>query len=281
MQRRAAAVYFVLFVIVGAGAYGFIQVGMSEPTVELDGPTLSEGDELTVDGRTYTVASIDTEAGEIARFAGDVELAWFNESRRGTATLENESTVEFDDGGSTVVIPNASGDSFHLVEQRDVAAILSNDSAVENETVTRGGEEHVVFRDNQSLRPLSEYLPAPERSEFAVGDQFDYRAENVTATVDSVSADGVALSWDAPGEETVPLSAGANATLNGVDHFAHFPSENRVQILGTDGNYGTYSEELGALQYWDERRNGVWGIVILSFIAGFILISTAYLPGKG
>jgi hypothetical protein len=281
MQRRAAAVYFVLFVVVSAGAYGFIQVGMSEPTVDLDGPSYATGDELTVDGRTYTVSGIDTEEGEIARLTGDAELTWFNESRRGTATLENESTVAFEGAQRQVVIPNGTEGTFHLVEQRDVSAVLANDSAVENSTVTRDGVEHVVFRDNQSIRPLSQYLPPVDRAEFSVGDQFDYRAENVTATIDSVSASGVALSWSAPGEETVTVGAGSNATLNGVDYFAHFPSENRVQILRSDAQYSAYTAGLGSITYWEERRNGVWGVVILAILASFVLLSTAYLPGKG
>jgi hypothetical protein len=281
MQRRAAAVYFVLFVLVGAGAYGFIQVGMSEPTVDLAGPTYASGDELTVDGRTYTVSSIDTEEGEVARLAGDAELTWFNESRRATAMLDNGSSVAFEGGQYQVVVPNGTDGTFQLVEQREVSAILANDSAVENATVTRDGVEHVVFRDNQSIRPVSEYLPPADRAEFSTGDQFDYQAENVTATVDSVSGSGVGLSWAAPGEETVTVGAGANATLNGVTHFAHFPSENRVQLLPSDAQYGAYTAELSAIEYWEERRNGVWGVVILSVIAGFVLLSTAYLPGKG
>lgn len=280
MQRRAAAVYFVLFVVIGAGAYGFIQVGMSEPTVDLDGPTLSEDDELTVDGRTYTVSGIDTEEGEVAQYAGEAELTWFNESARESATLDNDSTVAYDDGEYRVLVPADDASTFHLVETQNVSAILAADDAVENETVTRDGEELVVYRDGQ-LEPLSEYLPDPDRIEFSVGDQFDYQAEEVTAQIDGVSGDGVALSWDAPGEETVTVSAGGNQTLNGVDYFAHFPGENSVQILQTDQQYGAYTAEISAIDYWDERRNGVWGMVILSVLAGFVLLTAAYLPVKG
>ncbi len=279
MQRRVAAVYFVLFVLVGAGAYGFIQVGMSEPTVDLDGPTYTEGDDLTVGDRTYTVDSVSTEDGEVARLAGDADLVWFNESGRGTTTLENGSTVERDSGEFRVVVTG--DESFALVEERNVSAILAADPDVENQTVTRDGEEFVVSRDDESIQPLSEYLPEPDRLEFSVGDSFEYQAEDVTARVDGVSAEGVALSWEDPGEETVTVSAGANTTLNGVEYFAHFPSENRVQILRTDQQYGAYVAELGAIEYWHERQNGVWGVVILSFVTSVILAATAYLPAKG
>lgn len=279
MQRRAAAVYFVLFVLVGAGAYGFMQVGMSEPTVDLDGPTYAEGDELTVGDRTYTVDSVSTEEGDTARFAGDADLVWFNDSRRGTATLENDSTVEHDGGTFRVVVTG--DESFALVEEQNVSAILAADPDVENETVTRDGEEFVVSRDDQSIQPLSEYRPEPDRLEFSVGDSFEYRAENVTARVDGVSADGVRLSWDDPGTETVTVSAGANETLNGVEYFAHFPSDDQVQVLQADRHYGVYTAELSAVEYWHERQNGVWGVVILSFIASVVLAATTYLPVKG
>jgi len=278
MQRRAAAVYFVLFVLVGAGAYGFIQVGMSQPTVDLDGQSYAEGDELTVGDRTYTVDTIETEEGEVAQYAGEADLVWFNESNRETATLENGSTVTYQGEEYSVVTGEG---SFTLVAEQNVSAILAEDPDVEDETVTRDGEEFVVYREDQSIEPLSEYLPEPERIEFSVGEDFEYAAEEVTATIDGVSADGVALSWAAPGEETVTVSAGANTTLNGVEYFAHFPSENRVQILRANQHYGTYVGELGAIEYWDERKNGVWGIVILSFITGVVLVATAYLPVKG
>jgi hypothetical protein len=278
MQRRAAAVYFVLFVLVGAGAYGFIQVGMSQPTVGLDGPTYAEGDELTVGDRTYTVDSIDAEEGELAEYAGDADLVRFNESKRETATLENDSTVTFDGGEYRVVTGE---ESFTLVEEQNVSAILADDPDVEDETATRDGEEFVVYRENQSIEPLSEYLPEPDRIEFSVGEDFEYEAEDVTASVDGVSADGVRLSWAAPGEETITVSAGENQTVNGVEYFAHFPNENRVQILRSDQHYGTYVGELGAIEYWNERQNGVWGVVILSFITGVVLVATAYLPVKG
>jgi len=281
MQRRAAAVYFILFALIGAGAYGFMQVGMSEPTTDLEGPTYSEGDELSVDGRTYTVSAVESEEGEVAEYAGDVELAWFNESARASASLENGSTVEYEGDQFQVVVPNGSDDAFSLVEARNVSAILAGDSAVENSTVTRDGQEYVVFRDNQSLRPLSEYLPPADAVEFAVGDEFEYRAENVTAQVVAVSESGVSLSWTAPGEETVTVSEGSNATLNGVDYFAHFTGENEAMLLPSQEQYGDYTAELSDIEYWDERRNGVWGIVILSVLAGFVLLSAAYLPVRG
>ncbi len=61
MQRRAAAAYFALFVLIAAGAYAFMQVGMAQPTASFDADTYSQGDELTAGGTTYTVSTVEAE----------------------------------------------------------------------------------------------------------------------------------------------------------------------------------------------------------------------------
>ena len=103
MQRRAAAVYLVLFVALAGGAYAYIEVGASEPEVSLDGPTYTEGDTFSVGDRTYTVTTVEAEVEEGSHGAPDTvtrvgELTWFNESAIATAELENDSTVAFNDG---------------------------------------------------------------------------------------------------------------------------------------------------------------------------------------
>lgn len=283
MQRRAAAVYFILFVLIGAGAYGFMQ-GMSEPAVELDGQEFTEGSELVVDGRTYTVSAIDAEeSDELTEYEGDVELTWFNESKRGTATLENASTTAYNDDEYQVVVSDGSSSTFRLVEELNVSGFLEQDQITEDETVTRDGTEYVIIADSQELRPLSEYLPDRDVVEFSVGDRIEYDAddETVNARIDSISSEGVSLSWSDPGNESVELSQGENSTVNGLEYFAHFPSDDQVQILPAQQEYGTYSSEISAIEHWEERLNGVWGIVILSVLAAIVLLSAAYLPVKG
>lgn len=154
MQRRAAAVYFVLFVVVGAGAYGMLGV-VSEPTVRLDGPTYGEGEQFSVGGTTYTVDSI-----------GDGEAL---------LTYENQSGAA---------------------------------------------------------------------QEAEVGE-------------------------------------GENVTLGGSAHFGHFPSAGGVQILPNDEYYGDYQSELAVEDQYHERRAGLWAVVILSFLAGIVLLSAAYMPVRG
>lgn len=156
MQRRAAAVYFALFVVLGAGAYTYMQVGMSQPAVEIEGPTYAEGDEFTAGGQAYTVGALE---------GGSGELLWYNE------TADEEQPVEIEDGG--------------------------------------------------------------------------------------------------------------NVTLGDTQHFAHFPTNTSVQVLPTDEHWQAYQSELDAQSYYQERQNGFWGIVLLSFVGAILLLAAAYLPTKG
>lgn len=278
MQRRAAAVYFALFLVLGGGAYGYMQVGMSQPTVDLDAESLSEGDELVVDGRTYTVTSVSAETEEGSTSYGG-ELTWYNESNVATATLDNGSTVAFRDGTYAVSIDNET-DSFALVEQFNVSARLANDPDVEDETLTRGDREYVRYRDG-TTRLLEEYLPDRDTATYRVGDEYVYPEENATTTVSDVSPSAATLSWNQPTNQTVEFAEGENITLNGQPYFAHFPSDESVQVLPRDDYYASYTSELSDIDYYQTRVNGMWGIVIISLLAGIVLLATAYLPHRG
>lgn len=279
MQRRAAAVYFAFFVLVGAGAYGMIATTPAAE-VSLDAPSYGEDATFDVGGQTYTVAGISVEEAEgghggSATVTG--ELAWTNESAVYTATLENNSTVDYQGEERRVLIANESDVSeFTLRETQNVSAILAADAAVENETVGFQGQPHVVYRANDTLRPLAEYLPTPAETSVAEGEEFVY--ENNSTTVDAVTPAEVTLTWSGERRQTVGLDEGANVTLSGQQFVVHFPSESAVQ-LGSD--YGAYQEELDRVDYAHERTNGLWGVAILSFMAAAILLGAAYMPVRG
>jgi hypothetical protein len=275
MQRRAAAVYFVLFLVLGAGAYGFMQVGMSEPDVELDGPTYTEGESLTVNGTEFTVTTVEGEPGD---YSG--EVTYFDESAMSTASLENGSTTQFDGGTYTVHIANETDVSeFTLIESLNATAIVADDPEASTIVTDDSGTEYVRFQ-NGSTAQLSEYLPPAETATIAVGDEFEYVEENVTTTVDAVTTSQVTLTWATPGDVPIDFGEGENATLAGETYFAHFPSSGGVQILPADEYYSTYTSELSDIDYYSERQNGVWGIVIVSLLAAIVLLSAAYLPNK-
>ncbi|WP_159903318.1 hypothetical protein [Salinirussus salinus] len=290
MQRRAAAVYFVLFVLIGAGALGFVQVGMTQPTVQFpDAPEYASDDTITVDGRTHTVANVTTvtTGGEGGHGGGGGEevirgnLTWVNDSARMTATLESGSTTTYEGTEYNVSLDNETGE-ITLTALQNVSAILAADPAVEDEPFDQNGTQYVRYVEDGTLQPLSEYLPEPERLTFAVGDDYRYPADsgNVTATVTAVTADTATLSWTTSVTNRIPLQEGANVTLNGQQHFVHFPSEESVQLLPNDEYYGNYQSQLTEIDYFEERRNGVWGVVILAFLAGLFLLATAFMPVK-
>jgi hypothetical protein len=281
MQRRAAAIYFALFVLIGAGAFGFVQAGMSQPTVSLDGRTLVQNDTMTVGERTYTLTTVgQDDAGNPVG-----ELTWTNESARASATLDNGSTTTFQGDEFRVAVENDSDTpSIRLIAVQNASALLAADPAVEDDPVTQGGVDYVLYADNQTRGPpVQEYLPAPETVEFAVSDQLQYRADsgNVTASVQDVSESAATLTWTTTATNTIELTEGSNVTLNGATHLVHFPDNENVQVLPADRYYSSYQSELAAIEAFDERQNGVWGVFIVCVVAAIVLLAAAYLPVKG
>jgi hypothetical protein len=279
MQRRAAAVYFVFFLVVGAGAYGTLAM-IEQPQIELEAQSYNANDTFSLAGQTYTVDSIEAEQsseGGGTSYTG--VISWQNESAVFTATLANGSTTTYQNDTYLVdTRPNES--AFTLVEQQNVSAILANDSDVANETSTIDGEESVVYTENNSYEPLSEYLPEPEQVNVSVGDSYPH--EGNTTTVASVNNSSVALEWTGMATMTTPeFSEGSNVTLGSTTYFAHFPSDQSVQILPYSEYSADYQQQLDAQSYYEERKTGLWGVIGLSVIAAIILLATAYLPVRG
>jgi hypothetical protein len=276
MQRRAAAIYFVLFLAIAAGSFGYITVvDAQRPEVDVQGQELTSDDTLRIGDRVY-IASVSEGSGE---------LAWTNQSAQASASLEHNSTATYQNQSWTVVIENRTDVSeFDLHEQLNVSAILANDPAVENETATFQGDEYVVYPANETsdreLVLLDEYLPAPETRTFAVGDEYEYVAEEdgqVNATVTNVTTSAAELTWTSPQENTISLSEGGNVTLDGTQYVAHFP-DNSTVILSE--NVQGYLEDTRRQDYFTERKNGLWGVFIVSFGAAIVLLGAAYLPVK-
>lgn len=241
MQRRAAAAYFLFFLVLGASAYSVLALA-EQPPIDIEGQTYSQGDSFSVDGRQYTVTELTAEQSEGGGGGTTLSgtLTWTNESAVSTATLANGSSVTYDGGNYTVAIAN----------QSDVSSFTLQPS------------------NNTTGSPL----------EFSTGDEFEYAQENVTATVASVSASEVGLEWTAPQENTVGLSEGRNVTLNDQQFVVHFPSESQVQISPDPGGY---QSDVARQGYFAERQNGLRGIVILSGMTGVLLLGMAYLPRRG
>ncbi len=281
MQRRAAAGYVVLFLVLAAGAYALLSV-TSAPAVDVENPDheLEAGDQLTVDGRTYTVQSVSAEEteGDGHGGGGGVEyaatLAWTNESAAYSETWAADDGVEFSgldfagarlNGTYDVLVPN---------ESDPTTATLR--AAPENLTTREvDGVTYVETEgDDGSLElvPIAQYEPL-QRVTVEEGT-LDYRGN---ATTVNVTESGVTLTWTAPREETVELGQTQNATLNGREYFAYFRS-GEVVTLTTD--VSSYRQSVAANDRYHERENGLWGITIVGGFAAVLLSALAFLPRK-
>lgn len=267
MQRRAAAAYVAVFLLVAAGSYGLIataqqpQIDLAQSEVDHE---VTQGGTLTVGDTTYTVDSIEASDGTVA-----ASLA-YNATVEKTRDLQNGSVVERDDANWTVVIPNESDVStFRLVEN----------FTVDRPTVTQDGTTYVVIEDegnNRTLVPQDEYLRQkygePRTQEFTEGD-----AWNDTRTVSNVTRERARLSWEAVEPQSTSAAEGANVTLGDTTYVAHFPNNGTLQLTT---NYEAYQKDEQAIADFRDRKNGLWMVSILSGIAAVVLLALAYLPTK-
>lgn len=170
MQRRAAAIYAAFFILVAAGSYAVIGFAQ-EPAVTVDDPeySLSSGDELTVDGRTYTVGDIQS---------GSTGLKWVNESAQYTADLENNSTVPPDDvqweGQTARQSATFENGSTVTVDGTDYQVVIAGGESPSNVTLQAGNS-------NQT---------------YAIGDSFAYQGEQVNVT--RITPERVTVVWGEP-----------------------------------------------------------------------------------
>jgi len=270
MQRRAATVYAVLFLVIAAGSYSLIGVAQ-EPGIDLQGDTYAENDTLTVNGMEYTVASVGDGEGTLTRV---------NQSARYTATLANNSTIQRDNSTFRVLIPNESDPGqFTLRQEFNLSENVT--------TVTQNETEYVVVDDggNKSLVTVEEYkrqqFGEPATEQHAEGDTFQF--EGNQTTVSNITADEATLSWTAPQTLETSLSEGGNVTLgpegNNRTFVAHFPS-GQDGVVQLSPNPDEYQSQVNARGDFNERMAGLWGIVILSGLTVALLLGLAFLPNK-
>ena len=266
MQRRAAAIYVALFVLVGAASYSLIATAQ-QPTVEFDSPTyeLAQGDQFRVDGQAYTVASVSETGGE---------LQYTRESATYAVTWENESTQTLDDEEWQVVIEGDAPGEVTLREEINETAILAADPNAGEETVERNGTRYVV-RNNTRLVPAAEYFPDPETRTYAEGDAIEYRGN--TTTVEAVTADAAELTWSAPRTEAAGVDHETNVTIGEQTYFAYVSDDSTIQLID---DYGSYQRQTAAIDQFQTYRNGLWGVSIVSFLTAVFMIGFAYLPSR-
>ncbi|WP_436927892.1 hypothetical protein [Halosimplex amylolyticum] len=169
MQRRAAAIYLVFFLVIGAGAYGLLQTA-EEPTITMDGDAYTAGDTVTLNDRQYTVASADSGSGE---------LSWVNESAVISNTIDNGSEVPVTD-----------------VRWEDQSARQEQTFEAGSTVEYNGSEYQVSVNESAGSFTLTNADDASMNETYATGDTVTYQGNE--ATVTSVDADAASIVWGGP-----------------------------------------------------------------------------------
>jgi hypothetical protein len=291
MQRRAAALYAVFFLVVGLVSFSLISTA-SAPQLAFENPDheLGEGDEFPVDGTTYTVDDISAEmkssggggghggGGGGKHLVRSGTIVWTNESAIVTESWGADSEITYQNESWVVVVEGEDATSVTLREPINRTAILQNDSDVQNEVQTVDGTEYVVREESdgeRTLIPADDYFPEPETLSVDQGEtvQFDGNEWEVSA----VGSDGATLSRVTPQEVEISVSDEANVTVGSQTYFAHFPNNNTL-VLTSD--YGQYQEFQHESDQFTEHKNGLWGVTIVTGLGAFFLIGLAYLPTR-
>lgn len=288
MQRRAAAIYAAFFLVIGAVSYSLVATA-EEPHVEFEDPAfeLSQGETFTIDGQQYNVSEVTASSGGggggghggggggLTRSA---TITWVNQSSQYSETWENNSSVALQGTNYTVVVPNTSDpNQFTLREELNETAVLQEDPQADDSVITRNGTRYVAIdrgEGNVTLVPAEEYFPDPETRTIQEGSTIEYQGNRTT--VQQVN-ESVTLTWTAPRENSVDVESGGNATLGGQQYVANLPDNSTLQLSRDYDNYQRQTREIAEFQ---ERRNGLWGIVILSGVTMVLLVAMAYLPSR-
>jgi len=248
-----------------AGSAYSVMALAEAPTPDIEGDTYGDGETFQQGGTTYAV-SVGEGSGEIT----------YDETVENEETFANDSVIDYDNASYNVSIEAGNdSDSFTLVQEFDVGAVLEEDPEVENSTFTRDdGTEVVVYR-NGTTRPLEEYLDR-DRVEFTEGDTIEHDDE--TKTIANVTSEEVLVTWESVEERSVGLSEGGTFTLEGTEYVATFPDNSTVVLSENVDEYRTYEENVA---YHQERTTGLLYVIIFSASSSFLLAALAFLPRRG
>ena len=276
MQRRAVAVYVALFVLIGVASYT-LMVTAEQPQVAVENPNfqLSSGDGFTVDGQSYTAATVE----EVTEEGGHGSTSTHREATLEWTVANVENTDDWAVGDTITVdgqewnVVSTSASSVTVEEVIDRGAILEADPAADNKTYS--GENEDFVRVDGDTVPVSEYFD-PATVTFTEGETVPYDGQQ--ATLDSVTNESVTVSWTADESNSQTLKTGDTITLaDNTTYTAYFTGPNTVEL--TD-SAEAYQAAVSEQETFSQRVSGLrW----VTFTAGFIamlLIAFAFLPSR-
>ncbi|WP_435361501.1 hypothetical protein [Haloarchaeobius sp. DFWS5] len=285
MQRRAAAAYVAIFLVLAAGAYAVMETAAA-PEVGIENPdhTLKANDTFTVDGRQYTVtevsASESSGGGGHGGGGGGVtyaaKLLWTNDSAQYTESWSNNSTVTYENTTYRAFIANESsvsevtlrwepGDQYSPKWVDGKQYIDADPNASDRQAVAV--EEFIASSNNSSIQTRTLSLSDPMQFK---GNQSSVQAGNESVT----------WTWNAPKDNEVELAQHVNTTLNGQPYAVHFVDDKTVALAQGESGQQDLHEHIEAENHFNARMNGLWGIIYVSGIALVLLVGMAFLPRK-
>jgi sorbitol-specific phosphotransferase system component IIA len=252
--------------------------------------TVADGDPIQFNGSQQTAnisdgnfALIDAAGNETTTFSVGDTLEYEGDVATVTEIGSDSATLVWGENYEVVIANASDPDEFRAVQSFNVTQRLQEDPDVENQTFEGDDGRFVRYR-NGTTQPLDEYLPEPDETTFTEGGTLTYRATDDLSvpanetTIANVSSDRVLLEWTGSRTTTQELTEGANVTLAGQQRVVHF-TEDETVILTPE--FDAYQNEVAQQDYYQERMNGLWGISILSGLAGIFVIGLAYLPTRG
>lgn len=299
MQRRAVVVYVGVFLLIASGSFALLAT-TAQPSVSMKNPdyTLTQNQSFTVQGQQYNVTEVSTTTNEQGNIVRSATAEWLQPSANYSATLANNSTVDYKNDTYRVLIPNTTNPSKATL--REVQNLSSNTT-----TLTQNNETFVIVNGsdgNRTLIPEEEYIRQqygePNTTQLTVGITFPY--ENNSTKVSNVSAEGVVLTWT--GERTHSISfgktnpiettlirgwmptkvaypaGGETVSLNNQTYVVSYPDNSTLQL---STNVEEFKSKVESANHKAERLAGVWGVLILSGLAAFLILMLGYLPVKG
>ncbi|MFD1644063.1 hypothetical protein [Haloarchaeobius litoreus] len=282
MQRRAAAAYVVLLLVITAGAFAFISTAEG-PAVSLEDPdeTLQKGSNLSVNDRVYNVSDVSASSGDGGGHGGggttyEAVLTWTNESAQWSESWSNNSTVTYQGDTYRAFIANSSEpteitlrweptDRFSPQWVDGVQYIDAEPDTPDRQAMRV--DTYIENSNNSSIQPVT----------IDATSSLEYNGNETTITTAPQQA---TFSWTAPRTNEVTFGQHENVTLNGVDYAVHFTNENTVTLQqGQDAQAALYAQ-LDDQSRFHERINGFWGVVIIGSLALVLLVTIAFLPRK-
>lgn len=269
MQRRAAAMYVLLFLVIAVGALGFITL-TDGPSASMDDPDyeLTLDDSVTIDGVEYQLTSL----GEFT-----AQLTYVDEAAELSATFDDGDMVNITGTDYRVEVPD--------VDDPDNVTLVETYPEHDRNTTEDDEGNTLVQLDDGSWISEEEYLEQEygPRDEIVLseGDTFEFipeeAEESVEATVDEILPTGFTVTWTGQAEQTVLLQRNAVNTIGDTDFGTNFIGQDAIQLTQ---DIDAFESHLEAHEVWDERYQGFWGVGVLSILAAVLIGALSYLPRR-